>query len=87
LLTISIFVGPCIISNNYKEESELDATITVYWWIQFSSTCFRQQFCPSSGASDYAIQLVVCCTQYAACRWSGNVIVASSWLPSLPLLC
>jgi len=32
-------------------------------------TCFGQQFCPSSGALDCAIQHVVCCTQYVAKYW------------------
>jgi hypothetical protein len=51
-----------------NEESQLDATIT---------TCFGQQFCPSSGALDYAIRLGVCCTQYVAGRWSGNGVTRS----------
>jgi len=55
-----------------KEESQFDATITVYWQIQISSTCFRQQFCPSSGALDCTLQLAVCCTQYIASWWSGD---------------
>jgi len=40
--------------------------------MQITSTCFGQQFCPSSGALDCVIQLVVCCIQYAADRWSGD---------------
>ena len=50
-------IWPCIISNDGKEESQLDAE------------CFGQRFCPSSGALDCAIQLVVCCTQYFATYW------------------
>jgi len=42
-------VCPCVFSNDGKEESQLDATVTVYWQTQFSSTCFGQQFCQSSG--------------------------------------
>jgi len=63
-----------------------DKFFAVRWWrreptrcnnngfliIHFSSTCFGQQFCPSSGALECAIQLVVCCTQYVAGRWSGD---------------
>ena len=26
-----VFVWPCIVDNDGKEESQLDATITVYW--------------------------------------------------------
>jgi hypothetical protein len=63
---------PCVISKDGKEESQLDATVTVYWKIQISSTCFGQQLCPSSGALDCAIQLVVCCTQYVASRWTPS---------------
>ena len=54
--------------NDGKKERQLDAKLTVYWQIQISSTCFGQQFCPSSGALDCAIQLVVCRTQYVAGR-------------------
>jgi hypothetical protein len=56
-----------------KEEKQLDATITVYWQIQISSTCFGQQFCSSSGALDCAMQLVVWCTQWVVGQWSGNL--------------
>ena len=63
-------VWPCIINNGGKEENQLDATITVYWYIQISSTCFRQQFCPSSGALNCTLHRMVCCTQYVAGRWS-----------------
>jgi hypothetical protein len=67
-----IFVWPCIISIDGKEENQLDAKMTVYWYIQISSTCFRQQFCPSSGALDCVTQLVIWCTQWVVDRWSGK---------------
>jgi len=35
-------------------------------------TCFGQQFCPSSGALDCTLRLVVCCTQCIAGRWYGD---------------
>ena len=69
---ILMLVWPCIINNDSKEESQLNATIMVYWKIQITSTCFGRQFNPSSGALDCALQLVECCTQYVAGRWSGN---------------
>jgi hypothetical protein len=46
-------------SGDGKEENQPDATVTVYSKIQISSTCFGQQFFPSSGALDCAIELVV----------------------------
>jgi len=49
-------------SNIGKEESQLDATITVYWQIQLTSKYFGQQFIPSSGPLHCVIQLVVWCT-------------------------
>jgi hypothetical protein len=72
LLANLIFVWPCVISIDGKEENQLDATVTVYWWTQISSTCFGQQFHPSSGALDCAMQLVVWRTQWMVSRWSGT---------------
>jgi hypothetical protein len=61
--------------------------------------CFGQHFCPSSGALDYIMQLVVLSTPWVAGRWSGsggssetcranlnlliNCYFLSSWLLSL----
>jgi len=57
-----------------KEEGQIDATITAYWQIQITSTCFGQPFCPSSGTLDCVIQLMVFCTQYVAGGRSGNFL-------------
>jgi hypothetical protein len=54
------FFEPNFCSSDGEEESQLDPTVTVYWWIQISSICFGQQFCPSSGALD-CTHVVVCC--------------------------
>jgi len=69
-----ILVWPCVINKDGKEESQLDATITVYWQIQISSTCFGQQFCPSSAALDctYRLWCVVQICYQVVIWWQRN---------------
>ena len=73
-----MFLWPCIMDINNVGD-QLDATITIYWYSNHLNT-FRTIFCPSSGALDFVLQLVVKCTP-SCCRpvvWKAEALTMCS---------